>query len=232
VTLAISPTFMHRATPILRRLRGVVRPRHTRFYLYCRELGRLETPDVPADVQLVSLGGAGGEHYEALVDLCLEHGLDEDWVAEQFAAGSTASLALAGGEPAGFIFLTCQAFYVSEIAHTFNPGLGGSYVYALYLRPRHRGRGLARLLEASVLVHGRDACGARTTYGLIESTNFASLRLHAALGFVPALRINLLHVSPRHVLAHLRRVSPSRPLASLVPNGFHVAPSLHLVHPD
>ena len=232
MTLSISPSLLNRAKPIVRRLRHAIRPRHVRFYLVCRELSSLQAPEVPRDVTLLTFSRAGGAHYEELVELCREHGLDEEWVAEQFDAGSTAILARVGEEAAGFIFFTCQPFYVSEIAHTFNPGLGGSYVYALYLPPKHRGRGLARLLEASVLVHGRDACGARMVYGLIESTNAASLRLHAALGFATALRMNLLHVSPRHVLAHLRRISPSRPQASLVPNGFHFAPSLHLVHPD
>ncbi len=62
-------------------------------------------------------------------------------------------------------------------------GYAGTREHSIYVRPEARGRGLGRLLMLALIERARSA-GVHTMVGLVSADNEASVRLHAALGFV------------------------------------------------
>lgn len=59
---------------------------------------------------------------------------------------------------------------------------------SIYVLPEHQGRGVGRALLAELLDRGR-RCGFHVVVAKIEAGQAASLRLHAALGFVEVGRL-------------------------------------------
>jgi ribosomal protein S18 acetylase RimI-like enzyme len=161
-----------------------------------------------------------------------EQGLDADWCREQLAEGATCGVALLregdGRErPVGMGMLRMQRFWVEEIGHHFDPGARGAYLYALYVSPAFRGRGIQGLLISqrfrTALYQGR-----RFAYAMVLSTNIPSIKGHLAQGADISARIDCFRVGPLH-LASVRRLKPALPIGSFTHAGFPRDAALHLV---
>ncbi len=66
----------------------------------------------------------------------------------------------------------------------FRPREGWRFTceHSVYLHPDWRGHGVARLLLQPLMAHAR-AAGFHSMVGVVDASNAASLRMHAALGF-------------------------------------------------
>ncbi|MFN0095502.1 MAG: N-acetyltransferase family protein [Dehalococcoidia bacterium] len=85
---------------------------------------------------------------------------------------------LAGQSVAGFAYLS---WYRPKSGYRF------TRENTVYVDPAWHGRGIGRLLMAEIVQLARDH-GIHTLLAVIESTNEASLRLHASLGYVESGR--------------------------------------------
>lgn len=161
-----------------------------------------------------------------------EQGLDLDWCREQLADGATCIVALLRERhshdcPVGMGMLRTRPFWIEEIRHHFTPGPGGCYLYALYVSPPFRGRGIQHMITAARLRRAV-AEGCRYAYTLVLNTNRASVKGHSVRGATLTARIDCLRLGPLHI-ASIRKLKPSLPTGNFPHAGFPRNGSLHLI---
>jgi len=144
-------------------------------------------------VSLNWIANPSDARFPLLLQILQQQGLDKSWALEQLSSGSSAILATIeeSGQtiPAGVGLYTRGEFYVGEIDHLYHPGDTACYLYATYVSPAYRGRRIQRLLDLHRVQKGAED-GVPYAIAIVLSTNAASLRGHAAGGFVSAARID------------------------------------------
>jgi len=168
-------------------------------------------------------------HFSLLLRILAQQGLDEPWAREQLASGSSAILATVKENgvtiPAGAGLYTRGEFYVGEIDHLYHPGDTACYLYATYVAPAYRGRRIQRLLDLHRVKKGHEN-GVPYAIAIVLSSNTASLRGHAAGGFLSAARID--HFRFRRSSIMLMRKKISRlPVGNFPGGGIFHSPFLH-----
>lgn len=157
-------------------LPGWVR-RRLGVHCYCALVHPLDDAPPAAGARGVSYALLGEEE---LVAHCRDAdlGLRESGVRAAFRRGEVCAAALDAGRLAGYVWHAfASAPHVDGIRVDFAPRV--RYAYKLYVRPRDRGRGIAREL----LARGARLCPRRgRTHGLsfVALDNVASLRVFAA----------------------------------------------------
>src|SRR5258706_1693037 len=168
-------------------------------------------------------------HFPLLLKILAEQGLDESWAREQLSSGSSAILATVqeNGQtlPAGVGLYTRGEFYVGEIDHLYHPGDTACYLYATYVSPSYRGRRIQRLLDLHRVKKGADD-GVPYAIAIVLSTNAASLRGHAAGGFLPAARIDHFRFRGSSIMI-LRKKTSRLPVGNFPGGGIFHSPFLH-----
>ena len=102
-----------------------------------------------------------------------------DWYAHKVERGFPLLVASEADEVLGYA--TYGEFHAKI-------GYATTREHAVYVRPDAQGRGIGRALMTAVIDHARGA-GVHTLIGLVSADNEASIRLHAALGFVEVGRL-------------------------------------------
>ena len=182
------------------------------------------------DVYTTSIDAPAHPHFPHLLTIAREQGLDQSWCEDQLSEGAQGVVALfrqhGTDVPVGMGMLRTRPFWVEEIRHHFNPGSRGCYLYALYVSPDFRGRGIQHALSAERLALAQ---GLRYVHSLVQNTNRASLKGHAARGAIPSARIDCLRLGPIH-LTSLRKLRPSLPTGTFTHTGLPRNTSVHLIY--
>jgi GNAT superfamily N-acetyltransferase len=166
-----------------------------------------------------------------MLAIAQEQGLDSGWCRDQLGEGARCILAMSNHDGAervvGMGMVRTQPFWIEEIRHHFAPGPGGCYLYALYVSPGFRGRGIQHSINSARL-RTCLALGARYAYTLVVNTNYASLKGHFAHGARLSARIDCVRLGPLH-LASVRKLKTSLPTGSFPHDGFPRSASLHVI---
>ena len=166
----------------IRRRVGQFRPKKTVHLVLARPLKA--EPVASSAVRMVRITSPEDARFGAFIEICREQDVDEEWCRDQLERGSIGALALAeDDEPVGVGLVARGRFWVDEIGQTFVTGSDGCYLYAIYVRPPFRGRGIQLLID-----HERFAwaieCGARWAYVVVHAANQSSRKAHARSGFI------------------------------------------------
>lgn len=102
-----------------------------------------------------------------------------DWYAHKAEHGFPLLVAAEAGEVLG---------YATYGEFSGKVGYASTREHSVYVRPEAQGRGIGRALMVALVDRAR-AAGVHTLVGRLSSDNEASLRLHAALGFVEMGRL-------------------------------------------
>ena len=174
----------------------------TRHHVLRRDLRDVKPFEIDG-VTLAWLNSASDEFFPQLVRIAAEQGVDEAWCREQLDPQTDCVLALTSqGDPIGMGLATRQPFWVEEILHTLDPTPDGTYLYATYVTPAHRGKRLQLALDSARMLRHREQ-GANVAYAVVDANNEPSVRSHARTGFQTVARVRLWRRRSR-VLAHVR----------------------------
>jgi ribosomal protein S18 acetylase RimI-like enzyme len=183
------------------------------------------------DVYTTTIDSPAHSDFPHMLTIAREQNLDRTWCEDQLAEGARCAVALLRHHdtdlPVGMGLFRTQPFWIEEIRHHFTPGPRGCYLYALYVSPRFRGRGIQHALAAARL-HLALAQGRRYAYSLVLNTNRASLKGHSARGAIPSARIDCLRLGPLH-LTSIRKLHPSLPTGTFPHTGFPRNASFHVI---
>ena len=184
------------------------------------------------NIYTTTVDSPGHGSWPYVLAIAREQSLDESWCRDQLADGARCTLAIERSDDGtdrvvGMGMVRTQPFWIEEIRHHFAPGPGGCYLYALYVSPRYRGRGIQHAITATRL-QAAVAQGCRYAYTLVLDTNHASLKGHSARGAHLTARIDCLRVGPLH-LASVRKLRTSLPVGSFPYTGFPRDASVHFV---
>ena len=216
-------------------LRRLARPRlaFESHYHFTRDLRTTPPREVTIrNVYMTTVDSPEHPDFPHMLTIAAEQGLDADWCQEQLAEAATCGVALlregdSPDRPVGMCMLRTRPFWVEEIGHHFNPGPRGAYVYALYVSPAFRGRGIQGLLFSHRFQTAAGE-GRRFAYSMVLNTNTPSIKGHLAQGAKVSARIDCVRVGPLH-LASVRRLKPASPIGSFTHAGFPRDAALHLV---
>ncbi|HEV8292660.1 MAG TPA: GNAT family N-acetyltransferase [Tepidisphaeraceae bacterium] len=222
--------------PLIRSLRWQLDNAHQSLHILARST-RLTEPDQTAldtsrftfHVLFHWITSPSDNHFQLLLRILAEQGLDESWAREQLASGSSAILATVeeNGQtlPAGVGLYTRGEFYVGEIDHLYHPGPTACYLYATYVSPAYRGRRIQRLLDLHRVQKGAHD-GVPHAIAIVHSTNTASLRGHAAGGFLSAARIDHFRFRRSSIII-LRKKTSRLPVGNFPGGGIFRSRFLH-----
>ncbi len=202
--------------------------RSTKLTAWEEEL--LQVSSFASEVSLHWVTDPGDPHLSLLLSILSQQGLDESWAREQLDSGSCAILATIEENgttiPAGVGLYTRGEFYVGEIDHLYHPGDAACYLYATYVSPAYRGRRIQRLLDLHRVKKG-DEDGVPYAIAIVLSSNTASLRGHAAGGFLSAARIDHFRIRQSSIMI-MRKKTSRLPVGNFPGGGFFGSPFLHL----
>ena len=202
---------------------------HQTLHILARPTLSVIVPTVPS-VAAHWIDSTSDPHFDRLVAIQSEQGLDEAWCAEQLSSGSGAVVALVDGTPAGAGMYTRGEFWVGEIDHLYHPGPSACYLYATYVSPRFRGRRIQRLLDLFRVQRGAGD-GAPWAIAIVVATNTASLRGHAAGGFRAVARIDHFRLGDTSIML-VRKKTSRAPVGNFPGGGFLGSNCLHFSHID
>ena len=229
----------HARSGLLSRVRSLLirlaRPRLAleSHYHFTRDLRTTPPREVTIrDVYMTMVDSPDHPDLPHMLTIAAEQGLDADWCREQLAEGATCGVAMLResndpDRPVGMCMLRTRPFWIEEIGHHFTPGSQGAYVYALYVSPAFRGRGIQGLLF-SHRFQTAAAEGRRFAYSMVLNTNAPSIKGHLAQGAQVSARIDCVRVGRLH-LASVRRLKTGLPIGSFTHAGFPRNTNLHLV---
>ncbi|HEV8377335.1 MAG TPA: GNAT family N-acetyltransferase, partial [Tepidisphaeraceae bacterium] len=197
--------------------------------LAAHEQELLQVSSFKFQVSLNWITQASDKNLPLLLGILQEQGLDDAWAHEQLSSGSSAILATVeeNGQtiPAGVGLYTRGEFYVGEIDHLYHPGPTACYLYATYVSPAYRGRRIQRLLDLHRVQKGAQD-GVPHAIAIVLSSNTASLRGHAAGGFLSAARIDHFRFRRSSIII-LRKKTSRLPVGNFPGGGFFRSPFLH-----
>jgi ribosomal protein S18 acetylase RimI-like enzyme len=124
-------------------------------------------------------------------------------VASRLARGCRALVLWQGDEVASYCWVSTGREHVGELARDLVLADGDAYVWDCATVPRFRGRGLYTALLRSVLA-ALAAEGRRRAWIGASTTNEASNRTFAAVGFRPAAAVVALRLAGHGLLVRLR----------------------------
>jgi ribosomal protein S18 acetylase RimI-like enzyme len=148
-------------------------------------------------VRIGPVGGAETGHLAAAM------GLAEADVLARLARGCRVIAAWQGDEVASYCWISAHREHVGELARDLSLPAGESYVWDCATVPRFRGQGLYRSLlrQIAETLAGE---GQRRVWIGASSTNEASNRTFAAVGFRPAASVFSLRLAGRGIILRLR----------------------------
>jgi ribosomal protein S18 acetylase RimI-like enzyme len=130
-------------------------------------------------------------------------GVAEPEVLARLARGARVMAAWQDGEIASYCWISAHREHVGELARDLTLPPGESYVWDCATVPRHRGRGLYRSLLREI-AETLAAEGQRRVWIGASTTNEASNRTFATVGFRPAASVVSLRLAGRGVIVRLR----------------------------
>jgi len=136
--------------------------------------------------------------------------LPESEVLARLARGCRVIAAWHGDEVASYCWVSVHREHVGELARDLSLPAGESYVWDCATVPRYRGQGLYRSLlrQIAETLAGE---GQRRVWIGASSTNEASNRTFAAVGFRPAASVVSVRVAGRGLIVRLRGASGADP---------------------
>jgi ribosomal protein S18 acetylase RimI-like enzyme len=153
--------------------------------------------DQRTEVSFAPVGPADAAVLAAAMDVA------EPEVLGRLARGCRALAAWQGDEVASYCWVSAHREHVGELARDLSLPAGESYVWDCATVPRHRGQGLYR----SLLRHIAETLtgeGQRRVWIGASSTNEASNRTFATVGFLPAASVVSVRLAGRGVIVRLR----------------------------
>lgn len=165
--------------------------------LWALDLAAAGPPEVREDVRLrpADLPDAP--------DLAAAMAVPEDEVLRRFARGCRVIAAWHGEEIASYCWISTQREHVGELARDFVLPPGESYIWDCATMPEHRGRGLYTLLLREI-ARVLAASGQRRVWIGASTTNRASNKTFANVGFRPAISVVALRLAGRGLLLRVR----------------------------
>lgn len=154
-------------------------------------------PDRRAGVRFAPVGAAEAAPLAAAMEL------PESEVLARLARGCRVIAAWQGDQVASYCWISVHREHVGELARVLTLPAGDSYVWDCATVPRYRGQGLYRNLLRQI-AETLDAEGQRRVWIGASSTNEASNRTFATVGFRPAASVVSLRVAGRGVILRLR----------------------------
>jgi hypothetical protein len=140
-------------------------------------------PMLPAGFTSFAIRTTSDERFPLLCRSCETDGLPAGWAERMISQNHEAHLLLSeAGESAGCAWIARQAYYISEISRTFDPGPEGDYYFGDFIPPRFRGRKLHRVL-IELRVAASLAAGRRYAVGMTHSENLPSIKGYRSADF-------------------------------------------------
>jgi ribosomal protein S18 acetylase RimI-like enzyme len=165
--------------------------------LWALDLAAVAPPEAREDVRL------GPADLPDAAALAAAMAVPEDEVLGRLARGCRVIAAWQGDEIASYCWISTQREHVGELARDFVLPPGESYVWDCATVPAHRGRGLYTVLLRET-ARALAASGQRRIWIGASSTNRASNRTFANVGFRPAVSVVALRVAGRGLLLRVR----------------------------
>lgn len=155
-------------------------------------------------VRFAPVGGAEAAELATAMEL------PESEVLARLARGCRVIAAWHGSEVASYCWISVHREHVGELARDLSLPAGESYVWDCATVPRYRGQGLYRSLlrQIAETLAGE---GQRRLWIGASSTNEASNRTFATVGFRPAASVVSVRVAGRGLIVRLRAASGADP---------------------
>jgi ribosomal protein S18 acetylase RimI-like enzyme len=148
-------------------------------------------------VRFAAVGGAETAALAAAMEL------DESEILARLARGCRVIAAWQGDDVASYCWISVNREHVGEHARDLTLPAGDSYVWDCATVPRYRGQGLYRSLLRQIAETLADE-GQRRVWIGAASTNEASNRTFATVGFRPAASLVSVRLAGRGVIVRLR----------------------------
>jgi len=155
-------------------------------------------------VRFAPVGGAEAAALAAAMELA------ESEVLARLARGCRVIAAWRGDDVASYCWISVHREHVGELARDLTLPAGDSYVWDCATVPRYRGQGLYRSLLRQIAETLADE-GQRRVWIGTSSTNAASNRTFATVGFRPAASVVSVRLAGRGVIVRLRGASGADP---------------------
>jgi ribosomal protein S18 acetylase RimI-like enzyme len=153
--------------------------------------------DVRPGVRFTPIGGAEA----ALLAAAME--VPESEVVGRLARGCRVLAAWQGDEVASYCWISAHREHVGELARDLSLPAGESYVWDCATVPRYRGQGMYRSLLRRI-AETLTGEGQRRVWIGASSTNEASNRTFATVGFVPAASVLSVRLAGRGLIVRLQ----------------------------
>lgn len=191
------------------------------YNLLAARIRRAAPAEPPAGLRLMWLGGIDDPRMAPAVAINSEQGLGQDWCEEQLQAGARCLLALAEDtRPVAAAWLIDREFWIDEIGHSIHPEPRGCYLYADWVTPAYRGRGLQRLMIRERIAAGAQA-GKREAFSVVRPENLPSLRSYQACGFGAAVGVARIRAG-RLTITCSRKLTNAPPIPRLLHTGWDI----------